>query len=438
MSSIQCAAILIVVALFSVCAVETTSAQVSRFDKVREWSDASGKFKKQARIVSASTTEVVLEITDGEIVTIPLKGLSATDQEFAIAFRERIFSDLKKQSGNSLFASEALRLFRAFETKGYVDSDNRKFVEAKIAELEKQSAVDAVLLPDGYLPKGEIPAKKESSKQLVDQWFKKSTLKRLEGGQKLLREAIQSDPTSLDAAIVLAMYYEIYELDSAAAQRYLNAAVKRGTRYAPISLDSDKTNLLAAMNNLAVSYATNQQVAKAKRIWEQANEASEGELPIAAKHNIARTNRMINVEARAGLNSTKSIRKSFGEFAEGVSALENEIGGWQLMFSVDTGGDIRNELEFLLSDKNLQQISESVIQNKRCVKCAGTSYLRCQSKLCTNGKVKKEVIVNRTLTTTDGTVKNIGRGVRIDLVDCPICTGTSKVDCPCCEGGIQD
>ena len=51
----------------------------------REWSDASGKFHTEADFVATRKGRVILEKTDGSIITIQLEKLSKEDQEYVRA-----------------------------------------------------------------------------------------------------------------------------------------------------------------------------------------------------------------------------------------------------------------------------------------------------------------------------------------------------------------
>ncbi len=50
--------------------------------EVREWTDSSGGFNMQAELVAIRGTNVILEKTDGQIITIPMSRLSNADQQF--------------------------------------------------------------------------------------------------------------------------------------------------------------------------------------------------------------------------------------------------------------------------------------------------------------------------------------------------------------------
>ena len=445
-------AILIAAVLLSCVSVSEVSAQESRFAKQREWSNASGKFKRQAKMLSATTTKVVLETDAGDNLSISIKGLSTVDQEFVQSFLDSSFDDLKKRSRETLFASVLLETFREYETSGHMTEEQKPFVESQITELAKYADAEAINLPDGYLPLAELPEKKQQTKALVDSWINETSAKRLEKRQTMLREAIRTDPTSLDAAIILALFHEIKSVDARAAQRCLDSAIKSGTQYLEIGTESDKANLLVAMNNLAVSYVTSQNIAKAKRIWSEAFEVSAGVLPGPSIQNIIKTNQMMGAP-NSGLKASKAVQKSFTEFSERVGAIRvgsedpeeakkksrKWLSGWQLMCPVDSEGNVRADLEILLANATAQELSESVFYDRTCLHCRGAAFLRCPNKSCREGKVRKEILGKKTMKTTDGGIHDMGVGViRIDIVDCKVCKGEDRVDCHCCEDGIQD
>ena len=425
------------VVLLVLCSQHSSVAQTSRFEKIHEWSDVSGKFKKRARVVSANSTKVVLETESGDKVEIPLKLLCSANQEFVESFRERVLSDLKKQARASVYAADVLQLYNDYNAKGFVDSENRVFVETKISELEKLASKDAIVLPDGYVSKADLPSSKRQAKTLVDQWILEATSAGSGEEQKVLRQAIKSDPTSIESVIVLALFYEVYEADSKTAQRHLDAAIERGIRYLPLGFESDKANLFAALNNMAVSCVKSQQVSKAQRFWERALGLSSVNLPEPIKHNVAKTNRMINKKFY-GLSADKTDRKEFGEFATRINA-SGGAGGWQLMCPADIDGTVRTNLQFILADKRAQQIAGEVVVDTRCVKCDGTSQLQCAVKQCKRGVIRTDIWGDKLFRHPNGTVVKMGRVViRVDVSRCRNCSGDGLVDCPCCDNGMQN
>lgn len=54
-------------------------------DGVRRWNDASGKFSVSARLAERKQTQVVLEKSDGRMITVPIARLSQADQDYLAA-----------------------------------------------------------------------------------------------------------------------------------------------------------------------------------------------------------------------------------------------------------------------------------------------------------------------------------------------------------------
>ncbi|QDV42270.1 hypothetical protein Enr13x_21150 [Stieleria neptunia] len=55
---------------------------------VRRWSDASGKFSVDARLAERTQTQVVLEKSDGRMLTVPIARLSQADQDYLAALSD--------------------------------------------------------------------------------------------------------------------------------------------------------------------------------------------------------------------------------------------------------------------------------------------------------------------------------------------------------------
>lgn len=83
--------------LLLVCGLMTFGTLVAA--ELRQWSDATGKFKIKAKFVSLADGNVTLEKEDGEEIEIELKKLSAADQKVA--------NDLAKAKDDDPFKSKA-------------------------------------------------------------------------------------------------------------------------------------------------------------------------------------------------------------------------------------------------------------------------------------------------------------------------------------------
>ncbi len=70
------------------CVAGPPTGALAGYAKSREWSDNAGKFKIEASLSFANSTEVKLKKADGKVVTVPLSKLSAKDQGFIEGFLE--------------------------------------------------------------------------------------------------------------------------------------------------------------------------------------------------------------------------------------------------------------------------------------------------------------------------------------------------------------
>ena len=109
-------------------------------------------------------------------------------------------------------------------------------------------------------------------------------------------------------------------------------------------------------------------------------------------------------------------------------------GGWQLVCPVNQQGDSINELAFFLADKTAQRISGDLIEDTRCVKCAGSDTLPCNNHSCIKGRIKQKTKVP---------IRVEGRVVAYEpgpdkYHKCPTCGGDGLVKCPFCDRGRQE
>jgi SLA1 homology domain 1, SHD1 len=106
--------------------------------EVRTWADASGKFKIQAKFVSAKDGVVTLEQTDGENIEIELKSLAAGDQKYV--------ADLLKAEANSPFKKKAASPFRK-KAAGSGEMDDSASAGAGDGRLVKPSWSNVQTIP---------------------------------------------------------------------------------------------------------------------------------------------------------------------------------------------------------------------------------------------------------------------------------------------------
>lgn len=137
--------------------------------EVREWSDASGKFKIKASFVSSKSGTVTLEKEGGGEVEIELKKLSAADQKF--------IADLDKPAEENPFKPKEENPFKSKPDKSKPDGtpspakpeEATKPVELKVVVPDFSDAVELLTTapdmpwkfdpPDSEIPRGESKRK---------------------------------------------------------------------------------------------------------------------------------------------------------------------------------------------------------------------------------------------------------------------------------------
>lgn len=417
--------------------ISSTSAQMAKYERMRTWSDATGKFKTEAKLVSVTDDEIVLESETGKTLKLPVSKLGSTDQEFIREFKTARFDTLKKQASECVYAKDALKMYQDFLAAGHVESEQKLLVEEMIAELQSQTATNSIILPRGYLPESELVARKLEAKKLVDEWISETTASGKVDNRKKINDAIELDPTSLEAAIIVAMFLEIREANHEQAQRRLEEAVKSGQRYSSVANPADQYNLLVAMNNLAVSNIRVKKVSRAMRIWSEASELNHAQLLAPASHNVAKVLRMLE-NNRSGLTANRSDKRAFYEFAAKLGA-QGGVGGWHMLQPQDCEGQVRSGLLPIVNSGGAVERHGGVIEDSRCVFCNGVATVRCPNKGCQKGQIKENIMGPLYTTFPDGSRKQTGVGVvGVKNVRCGNCGGKGRVDCPCCDKGRQD
>jgi hypothetical protein len=414
----------------------TAHAQNSRFERMREWTAAGSSRTLEAKMIAVDADSVTLESSNGKQASIPINSLSDADQALIAEYKDSLFNRLKRQTREALFAREALKLFQEFKDAGLINDSNREFVESKLEILEEEAHVNSIFFGNRFITLDQLASKKANTKLTVDEWLAHAIETNSGADQKALRDATKVDPTSLEAAMLAALHHEIHEANFETSGRLLEDAIKRGQRYLPVANEFEKYNLLAALNNLAVSSVRENKITRALKLWEQADEFSELDLPEPLKFNIAKVDRMINDE-QSGLKADRAVQTALGRFADTLGA-RGESGGWKVMLPKDIEGNYRHQIDFVILNSEAQVLSDQEIQDSRCVRCTGSTKLRCPANGCQSGGIDIPVIGERTMTLPDGSIQNLGRGrIGTERVKCNTCNGEGVVRCPYCDRGMQ-
>ncbi|MFK7765659.1 MAG: hypothetical protein AB8B55_00350 [Mariniblastus sp.] len=410
------------------------SAQLGGFTTTREWTDKTGKFKTFTKLESVTNDVLVLELNDGSKKTLKPSVLSQPDLKFLGEYREAFFKQAESKAKALVLSRDILKHYNALLKTKFLSNENQKVIDERVRQLELEIfSGKIVTLPSGPITQEELQSKKDKASDLVGSWIKDVKTRDAKDAD-VLRDAIKIDPTSLEASVLLAIYYEIHEYKHTTAQRHLADAIRRGKKYMAIASESDLVNLIAALNNLAVSHARQNQISKAIKLWSEADEIVKRKLPAPVFHNVAKLRRVLNREC-SGITGNRSEENATYKFSSLLDA-NGSPGGWQFICPVSSDGTVRNNIEFMLTA--FSSLESDTINETRCVACDGKQFLRCTAGLCKNGKIKLKVWGDTIFVHPSGTRQKIGRQVvGFNLIDCKACRGTGKRTCPCCRKGHQ-
>ena len=407
--------------LISLCCSSSLSGQLSRFHKLRTWTDSSGKHKTEAMLISSNEVEVNLALQNGESKTLPFERLSQDDQEFIEEYGSENFTEIKNQARNSVFAADALKRYEEYSSSNLVSPANQVFVDSQIQLLKEKSESNSIIINSGYLPLDQLSSLKAQSLADANEWAKNiASAGKANEDQKLIKKAISDDPTSLESAITLGLWFEVGVADYKAARRHLERAIERGERYLPIATETDRQNLLAAMNNLAVSYAKQGKISKAIKLMGKMEDVSEADLPKEVSANVGKIKRMI-MNTNSGLAADSKERKTVAEFSNLIGG-NSTSSAWHLMVPQEL-----STIQFAI-DKRFSLLEGKTILDKRCIRCDGTTTAFCPVKECKKGAIKKTIWGPKMMRG-----KVIGREIKTIKYDpCTNCKGKGVVNCSGC------
>lgn len=420
------------ISIFAILVIATYSqaalAQTGKFKVLRTWTDSTGQYKLNARLVSVREEQVELKTDSGEEKKLPIGRLSKKDREHVLDYSSALFAELKSKVRETVFAKDALQIFLDYDSKGMISSGNRVYVDSQLALLKEMALDNAILLNNDYIPFEDLAAIKANSLKDVNDWIETvADNGRAKKDQKLIKKGIAEDPTSLEGSIILGIWLEVALADHAGAQRHLERAVDKADRYAVIASNIDRQNRQIALNNLAVSYAKDKKTSKAIKTWNKVVGVANSDVPDAVPSNVANLDRLLasnNSPIIADIDDRKSLRKLAAK-----AGAQNDYSGWSIMVP-----ETVNSVDFAI-DQRFATVDQERILDERCINCDGSTKVFCPVKTCKKGGIKVPVI---------GPKYFAGEYIGDGIVDwtfkkCSNCSGVGVVICPCCSGrGVQD
>lgn len=245
-------------------------------DELRTWTDATGKFKVEAALVRVEDGSAVLKKTDGKELRVPIDRLSDGDQRFLESLElfappAALVESLEKQAASLRTASEAVLLYNKLKSD--------KTLAAHLHHLESRRKHWEGLAKEKYLRMGDKwvsleEAKKleDEEKQLIDEAMRLIDVNSLELAGERLRKASQANPQSIKADFFIGLVLSLGLGQPAEAQKYFQACVQRKQKYQAFLSDSERANLVAALNNVAIVKARQAEYRAALTAWKQALE----------------------------------------------------------------------------------------------------------------------------------------------------------------------
>ena len=219
---------------------EIAWGQLGRFTKVRVWTDKTGEFKTKTKIETVDNDSLVLELEDKSKKKLRHDVLSQSDLEFLDDYRAALLKQADSKAKDIIRNRETLNHYQAFLKTNFVSVEDQKLINEKIGQLEFEIfSGKTIVLPSGAVTEKELLAKKMEASEMITHWIEDVKTREAESAD-MLRDAIKRDPTSLEASILLSIYYEVNQYKHQTAQRHLVDAVRRGKKFLPIASESDK------------------------------------------------------------------------------------------------------------------------------------------------------------------------------------------------------
>lgn len=318
----------------------------------RTWTDTTGKFRIEAMMVGKRPDAVQLRKRDGAEVWVPLDRLCAMDVELVKGPSAAVQNPplrlqgvdtaekLDKLTAKARTAKECVSLFQLFLSDPVVSEAEKTKARLRLPDWEKAAQNNSERLGGKWYRQEEIAAMQVKEASLYAEAMRFWELGDFEIASKKFADASRAYPASIRGDFRLGLLLAILSRDAESAGKHFEACVK--TRQSQIDQLNpvEKVNLIAALNNLAVTKIRQREPAQALQTWQKAVGLGIPAREIA--HNLAILQRLTSDQSRTRVHPRLAIHLATGErnrledlYSQVVTRLEGEVlrpdTGWLFM-----------------------------------------------------------------------------------------------------------
>ena len=328
-----------VAVILGFCILEAAQGQGTT-PALRVWTDVTGRFKVEAQLIDVSGEAVQLRCKDGRVIEISLARLSEADAIFArdadkppaettkagVATAE----ELEKIAQRQRTARQALAIYSVFLSDPAVPEDQKESAKPRLANWEKAAIDDLRHVGSKWISPAELDELEAKEDQLISEAESLFDSENFDLAEKKFEAASRINPSGIRADFCAGMITALFGRDAPEAEKYFRKCVERRSSLRDVLLPAESANLVASLNNLALTEIRQRNVSSALRHWEEAVEM--GPPPPQLVQNLGRLGYLSKPEirsklgARAAVNvSTAERRRWEGLFTKAARSVTGEV-----------------------------------------------------------------------------------------------------------------
>jgi S1-C subfamily serine protease len=229
--------------------------------------------------------------------------------------RVTTFADLEAMAKKQTTAAAAVALYKLFLHDAKIAKAEKDLARKQLSYWENLESGDAIQVGGKWLTAAQLEERKADEKHLIAEADALIDTGNGELAEEKLIAATKANPTGVNAYFQLGLYHAMVKRNSLAAEKDFTECVKRLKRKDPLS-NEDRANLVASLNNLAITEVRQKKHASAVKNWKEAAQIAPP--PIEVVQNMGRFVHL--ARAMPILGVPKDTAKSAGNLFASIAA----------------------------------------------------------------------------------------------------------------------
>ena len=287
----------------------------------RVWTDATGQFQVEAQLIGVDGEAVQLRCKDGRAIKVPLGKMSPADVQFVrsaaslpaakpkvgVATAERLETLAKRHRT----AKQALADYRLFLSDPVVPVEQKEAAKKRLAYWEKAAKDGLQRVGSEWLSPKEVEELEAKEDEFFSEAMRLYEADAFDLAIKKFKAASNINPAGIRTDFHVGILTALFGRDAVEAEKQFDKCVKRreslGEELSPI----ETANLIASLNNLAVTEVRQRKVSTALRHWEDALELGPPSPELV--QNLGRLGHLSSPEVKAKLGARSVVTLTSGE-----------------------------------------------------------------------------------------------------------------------------